>query len=231
MAKSIEHAARRQLSEYETYLHTEELLSLQKPESEMSHHDELQFQVVHQTYELWWKEVEHELRAVKRLLGAGDYFEAARLLDRVVQIKKLLLPVMAMLETMTPQDFLTIRSGLGHGSGMDSPGFRKLMRLSPTLLDDLMQALEREGVSLTDIYTQRARYPGLYEVAEGLLNYDEYFQLFRSQHYRLAQRMIGPQTVGTGGTPLPTLEKTLRDQFYPELWEVRNTLTQQASQV
>ncbi len=231
MAKSIEHAARRQLSEYETYLHTEELLSLQKPESEMSHHDELQFQVVHQTYELWWKEVEHELRAVKRLLGAGDYFEAARLLDRVVQIKKLLLPVMAMLETMTPQDFLTIRSGLGHGSGMDSPGFRKLMRLSPTLLDDLMQALKREGVSLTDIYTRRARYPGLYEVAEGLLNYDEYFQLFRSQHYRLAQRMIGPQTVGTGGTPLPTLEKTLRDQFYPELWEVRNTLTQQASQV
>ena len=230
MAKNIEHAARRQLSEYETYLRTEELLSLQKPESEMSHHDELQFQVVHQTYELWWKEVEHELRAVKRLLHAGDYFEAARLLDRVVQIKKLLLPVMGMLETMTPQDFLTIRSGLGHGSGMDSPGFRKLMRLSPTLLDDLTEALEREGASLTDIYTQRARYPGLYEVAEGLLNYDEYFQLFRSQHYRLAQRMIGPQTVGTGGTPMPKLEDTLRDQFYPELWEIRNTLTQQASQ-
>jgi tryptophan 2,3-dioxygenase len=230
MANALENAARRQLSEYETYLRTDELLRLQKPPEQMSHHDELQFQVVHQTFELWWKETEHELLAVRRLLGAGEYFEAARLLSRVVQIEKLLLQVMAMLETMAPADFLTIRSGLGHGSGMDSPGFRTLMRLSPALWDDFTQALAREGASLPDIYAQRARHAGLHEVAEGLLNYDEYFQMFRAQHYRLAQRMIGPSTVGTGGTPLPKLENTLRDQFYPDLWEIRDTLTQRASQ-
>ena len=229
MAKAIEHVPRHGLSEYEIYLQTDELLSLQKSPEALSHHDELQFQVVHQTYELWWKEVAHDLLAVQRLLSSGDYFEAVRLLSRVVQIKKLLLQVMALLETMAPQDFLTIRAGLGHGSGMDSPGFRKLMRLSPALWNDFTQALAREGASLADIYTQRARYAGLFEVAEGLLNYDEYFQLFRAQHYRLAQRMIGPHTIGTGGTPMPRLEDTLRDQFYPELWEIRDTLTQRAS--
>ncbi len=231
MANAVGPAARHQLSEYEIYLRTEELLSLQKPPEELLHHDELQFQVVHQTYELWWKEVAHELLAVQKLLGSGDYFEAARLLNRVVQIKKLLLQVMAMLETMAPRDFLTIRAGLGQGSGMDSPGFRKLMRLSPLLWDDFTRALAREGVGLLDIYVQRERYRGLYEVAEGLLSYDEYFQLFRAQHYRLAQRMIGPTTIGTGGTPMPKLEQTLFDQFYPELWEIRDKLTQRASGV
>src|SRR5215475_9375506 len=135
MAKASHETAKR-LSEYETYLRTEELLSLQKSTEEMSHHDELQFQVVHQTFELWWKEAAHDLSAVRRQVQSGDYPEAARLLRRVVQIHQLLLQVLAMLETMTPWDFLTIRSGLGHGSGMDSPGFRKLLRLSPTLWDD-----------------------------------------------------------------------------------------------
>jgi len=56
------------------------------------------------------------------------------------------------------------------------------------------------------------------------------FQLFRTQHLNLARRMIGPNSVGTGGTPMALLERTLKDVFYPELWEVRNRLTQLASE-
>ncbi len=228
MAKAAHDTAKR-LSEYEIYLRTEELLSLQKPPEQMSHHDELQFQVVHQTFELWWKEAAHELDAIRRLLQSSDYREAARLLRRVAQIEQLLLGVLAMLETMTPWDFLTIRSGLGHGSGMDSPGFRRLLRLSPPLWGDFTEALAREGASLADVYIQRARHPGLFEVAEGLLNYDEYFQLFRLHHFRLVERMLGPDAVGTGGTPMALLERTLQDKFYPELWEARSALLQRAS--
>ena len=230
MAQAAHDAARR-LSEYETYLRTEELLSLQKSPEEMSHHDELQFQVVHQTFELWWKEAAHDLSAVRQHIQRGEYVEAARLLRRVAQIKQVLLQVLAMLETMTPWDFLTIRSGLGHGSGTDSPGFRKLLRLSPALWDDFTKALARGGLSLTDLYIQRTRYPGLFEVAEGLLNYDAYFQLFRVHHFRLVERMLGPDAIGTGGTTMPALERTLKDQFYPDLWEVRKTLLQRASNV
>src|SRR5437763_728001 len=103
-------------SVYERYLRTEELLSLQKPEDELVHHDELQFQVVHQVFELWWKEAAFELRSI------------------------------------------------------------------------------------------------------------------RSQHFKLARRMIGPGSTGTGGTPMELLERTLKDVFYPELWEVRNELTRIADE-
>jgi tryptophan 2,3-dioxygenase len=231
MAKALRETPKPGLSEYETYLRTNELLSLQKKPEEMLHPDELQFQVVHQTFELWWKEVAHDLERVRGMLRSGEYFEAGRLLQRAVKVEQMLLQVLGMLETMAPADFLTIRAGLGHGSGMDSPGFRALMRLAPLLWEDFLQALEREGASLPEVYTQRARYPGLFEVAEGLLNYDEYFQMFRAQHYRLAVRMIGPGTVGTGGTPMALLERTLKDQFFPELWEIRNTLTQQSTHI
>ena len=229
MAKALRETPNPGFSEYETYLRTTELLSLQKQPEEMLHPDELQFQVVHQTFELWWKEVAHDLERVRCMLRASEYFEAGRLLQRAVKVEQMLLQVLGMLETMAPADFLTIRAGLGHGSGMDSPGFRALMRLAPSLWDDFTQALDREGISLPEVHTQRARYPGLFEVAEGLLNFDEYFQMFRAQHYRLAVRMIGPGTIGTGGTPMELLERTLKDQFFPELWEIRNTLTQQST--
>ena len=67
-------------------------------------------------------------------------------------------------------------------------------------------------------------------LAEGLTDYDEVFQVFRAQHFKLAQRMIGPGSIGTGGTPMEILERTLKDKFYPELWEVRNQLTKIADE-
>ena len=90
----------------------------------------------------------------------------------------------------------------------------------------------RDGghISHTVLLSRRhsAIYYGL--TAEGLIDYDEAFQIFRSQHFKLAQRMIGPGSIGTGGTPMELLERTLKDVFYPELWEVRNQLTRIADE-
>lgn len=212
-------------SVYERYLRTEELLSLQKPEEELAHHDELQFQVVHQVFELWWKEAAFELRTIRRLLQQYDVPYALRLLQRVIKIQYLMLDNMHMLETMSPWDFHGFRKVLGDGAGTDSPGFHALMTLSPLLWDDFTTLLAHEDVSLIDVYIHGDRYPLLLAFAEALTDYDEVFQLFRSQHFKLAQRMIGPGSIGTGGTPMEVLGRTLRDVFYPELWEVRNSLT------
>src|SRR5881227_3832733 len=76
---------------YERYLRTEELLSLQKPENELAHHDELQFQVVHQVFELWWKESAFELRTIRTLLQQFNIPPALRLLQRVIRIQFLML--------------------------------------------------------------------------------------------------------------------------------------------
>src|SRR5713101_3214947 len=86
-------------SVYERYLRTEELLSLQKPEDELVHHDELQFQVVHQVFELWWKENAFELRTIRTLLQQFNPSQALRLLQRVIRTHYLLLDNLRMLET------------------------------------------------------------------------------------------------------------------------------------
>ncbi len=217
-------------SVYERYLRTEELLSLQKPENELTHHDELQFQVVHQVFELWWKETAYELRTIRTLLQAYNLPPALRLLQRVIQIQHLMMSNLRMLETMSPWDFHGFRKVLADGAGTDSPGFHALMALSPLLWDDFQALLAHEQVTLTDIYIYADRYPLLMAFAEALTDYDEVFQLFRAQHLKLAQRMIGPGSIGTGGTPMEILERTLKDMFYPELWEVRNRLTKIADE-
>jgi tryptophan 2,3-dioxygenase len=217
-------------SVYERYLRTEELLSLQKPEDELVHHDELQFQIVHQVFELWWKETAFELRAIRTLLQQNNLPPAIRLLQRVIRIQFVMLENLRMLETMSPWDFHSFRKVLADGAGTDSPGFHALMSLSPLLWDDFSQLLAHEQVSLAGIYMRADRYPLLMAFAEGLTDYDEVFQIFRSQHLKLAQRMIGPGSIGTGGTPMEMLERTLKDVFYPELWQVRNQLTQIADE-
>lgn len=213
---------------YEKYLRTEDLLSLQKPEEQLVHHDELQFQVVHQVFELWWKEADFELKTIRALLQEFTVPQALRLLQRVIAIQHLMLANLRMLETMSPWDFHGFRLVLADGAGTDSPGFHKLMAISPLLWDDFKALLEHEQVTLTDVYTRAEQYPLLMAFAEALTDYDEVFQLFRSQHLKLAQRMIGPGAIGTGGTPMNVLARTLQDVFYPELWEVRNQLTQLA---
>ena len=226
-AQMIKHAPGH--SVYEQYLRTEELLSLQKPEDELVHHDELQFQVVHQVFELWWKESSFELRTIRTLLQQFTLPQAQRLLQRVIRTQYLLLDNLRMLETMTPWDFHAFRKTLAGGAGTDSPGFHALMSLSPLLWDDFSALLAHEQVSLIDIYTHADRYPLLLAFAEALTDYDEVFQIFRAQHLKLAQRMIGPGSIGTGGTPMQVLERTLKDVFYPELWELRNQLTDLAN--
>jgi tryptophan 2,3-dioxygenase len=215
---------------YERYLRTEELLSLQKPENELVHHDELQFQIVHQVFELWWKENAFELKTIRSLLQEYNVAPALRLLQRVIQTQYLMMSNLRMLEAMSPWDFHAFRKVLDDGAGTDSPGFHALMTISPLLWDDFKALLDHEQVSLTDVYIHADRYPLLMAFAEGLTDYDQVFQVFRAQHFKLAQRMIGPGSIGTGGTPMEILERTLKDRFYPELWEVRNQLTQIADE-
>lgn len=218
------------LTVYERYLHVPELLSLQTPLDSLVHHDELQFQVVHQVFELWWKETAFELQTIRSALQQHNLSHALRLLQRVIRIQFVLLDNLRMLETMSPWDFHEFRKVLENGAGTDSPGFRHLLQLSPELWDDYTAVLVHEQITLADVYMHSDRYPLLFAIAEALTDYDEVFQVFRNQHFKLAQRMIGPNSIGTGGTPMRLLERTLKDSFYPELWDVRNQLTQKANE-
>src|SRR5262249_3190914 len=117
------------LTDYEKYIRTEELLALQKPPGAMTCHDELQFQVVHQAHELYMKLIEHELRYACEQLDANDAPRVVTTLGRVARVQRVLLTSIELLDTMAPTDYMTIRTGLGRGSGQESPGFRTMLKL------------------------------------------------------------------------------------------------------
>jgi tryptophan 2,3-dioxygenase len=111
---------------YGSYLRLDELLALQQPRSTGPEHDELLFIVIHQVYELWFKELLHELDYVRRLLEAGDPHRAQHTLKRILTILKVLVAQLDILETMTPLEFLSFRERLEAASGFQSDQFRQL---------------------------------------------------------------------------------------------------------
>jgi tryptophan 2,3-dioxygenase len=204
-------------SDYERYLHTDELLSLQKTAEEFLHPDEMTFQVVHQASELLLKGVAWELDRARALIASGDFFNSAQLM-------------LHELETITPYDYHLIRAGLGHGSGLDSPGFLALLHIGPRLGEAFNAQLEKAHLSVDDLYRRHAEFFGLHDVAERLLDFDERVHLFRFHHLKLAQRIIGGGVVGTMGTPVEVLHQRMEHLFYKELWDVRNRITAKASE-
>jgi tryptophan 2,3-dioxygenase len=111
---------------YAEYLKIDELLALQQPLSEGPEHDELLFIVIHQVYELWFKEILHELAYLETLLSRNDGVRAQHTLKRVLTILKVMVAQLDILETMTPLEFLSFRDRLEAGSGFQSHQFREL---------------------------------------------------------------------------------------------------------
>ena len=111
---------------YGSYLKIPELLRLQRLESEPPQHDELLFIIIHQVYELWFRQLLHELDAVIAQLDGDDVLGAHRLMRRCIEIQRVLIEQVNILETMTPNDFLTFRDRLMPASGFQSAQFRAI---------------------------------------------------------------------------------------------------------
>jgi tryptophan 2,3-dioxygenase len=123
-----------------------------------------------------------------------------------------------------------IRKILGHGSGFDSPGFRNIRRVSPSLGEAFNALRNEEGLSLVDLYVRGREFEELYQVAEGLIEWDERVSVWRFRHYKVVARVIGDEVVGTQGTPVELLGGLIKNKLYPELWQVRNDLTSSANE-
>ena len=111
---------------YSSYLAVDELLKLQRPLSEGPEHDEMLFIVIHQSYELWFKQLIHEFNAAQSALEAGDTHRSLALLGRIRTIMKVCVAQVDILETMTPLQFNSFRSYLSSSSGFQSAQFRKV---------------------------------------------------------------------------------------------------------
>jgi tryptophan 2,3-dioxygenase len=111
---------------YAHYLKVPELLDLQRLLSDPPEHDETLFIIIHQVYELWFKQILHELDAILDALARNDVRLATRLFRRVIEIQRVLVTQISVLETMSPSDFLRFRDHLNPASGFQSYQFREL---------------------------------------------------------------------------------------------------------
>ena len=217
-------------SDYERYLRTDDLLALQKTPEEQSHPDELLFQTVHQSSELWLKLGTSEVARATAHVRAGEVGPALRLLRRASLCLQFITAQLDMLEQMSPWEYQTIRRVLGHGSGFDSPGFREVRRVTPPLGEAFEQAVAAADLDTVELYVRGREHEKLYQLAEALVEWDERVTMWRIRHYKVVARIIGDQVVGTQGTPVEVLGKMIHHNFFPSLWRARNQLTARAKE-
>jgi tryptophan 2,3-dioxygenase len=196
-------------SDYERYLSTDELL----------------FQTVHQSSELWLQLAWNDVQAAAEHVGQDDVEAALRLLRRGSLCLIYVTSQLDMLEHMSPWEYQEIRKVLGHGSGFDSPGWRELRRVTPLLGQAFHRLREESGLSVVDVYVRGREHERLYQLAEALVEWDERITLWRVRHYKVVARIIGDAVVGTQGTPVEVLGRLIHHTFFPELWRARNDLT------
>jgi tryptophan 2,3-dioxygenase len=168
---------------YGSYLHVPQLLAQQVPEVTPPVHDELLFIIVHQAYELWFKQLLHELTAVRDAMlprpGARDghaqsddgrqTWLARHLLHRVHVIERLLVSQIDVIETMTPQDFLEFRAALAPASGFQSVQFRELEFLSGAKDPDFVRRFRALTTEEHERLTARLAEPSLWDAFVDLL--------------------------------------------------------------
>jgi len=234
--------------DYATYLQLPQLLALQKPLTQPAVHDEMLFVIVHQTHELWFKQMIWELRAAISQIDSNCWPAACKTLQRVSSIVALLVQHVVILETMPPSEFQRFRGGLGTASGVQSAQFREIEMLSgyPPISEraranaahaagaarsgsaNLRQALLRacSSTSPPSLLQLRRWYSDpecepQRRLADCLLDLDDQLALWRESHVRLVRGMIG-ERMGTGGSSgVQYLEETLEQRLLPELRAAR----------
>jgi len=236
---------------YSSYLRIDELLALQTPRSEGPEHDEHLFIVIHQVYELWFRQLLVESARLQAMLEARDAPAALHTLKRILTILKTIVAQVDILETMTPLSFASFRGRLESASGFQSAQFREfeavLGRRDAWILEQHPPGPARDRIEAamarpslwesflrfldTDEAGARAAVLAAYRddpvaamVCERLVDLDEGVQEWRYRHVKMVERTIGDK-MGTGGSSgAAYLRTTLFTPMFPDLWAVRSKL-------
>ncbi|MEQ4673426.1 tryptophan 2,3-dioxygenase family protein [Providencia vermicola] len=212
-------------NDYEKYIRTEALLSLQRTKEEWLHRDELLFQITHQSTELWLKLNNEEIIEATRALKDQKIHSTIAFIQRATECINLITAQINILSHLTPWNFLTIRPAFGTGSGMESPGWRDVVINGKELNTQFTHYIQQTKTDLMAIYTQPVQNEA-FNLCEALIKWDEQIMEWRMRHYKMVIRTLGHQTVGTKGTLTDAMAQRIFMKFFPALWDVRTQLTE-----
>jgi tryptophan 2,3-dioxygenase len=213
-------------TDYEKYLQTNQLLSAQKKLTDLLP-EELQFQIVHQSEELWMKLMAYTLIDLGEYLTQKNTPRVMTLFRRIHKIQKSLIDQLSFLETMSPKEYFPIRALLGSGSGQESPGFNVLMKVVFPVWEEFKKRyLYEKNISIEKIYDSEYSHSEEYFIAEQFIEYDALFQQFLYAHLRLVERTIGPRSTSLKGRSTDALSISASRNLFPELWTIRTQMTE-----
>ncbi len=153
---------------YGSYLKVNELLDLQAPLSRPEHHDEMLFIIIHQVYELWFKQLKHELEATIEALDRDELLRVSKYFRRVHTIQRLLESQVDVLETMTPQEFNAFRDNLNPASGFQSIQFREIEFLCGVRRTETLAHIQMDDAQRARLHALLEA-PSLYDHVKALL--------------------------------------------------------------
>ncbi|MEU4570597.1 tryptophan 2,3-dioxygenase family protein [Micromonospora sp. NPDC023956] len=211
-------------TDYARYMRTDTLLALQRDPADMVHRDELLFQVVHQSAELWFKLAVAELTEAAARIDDGELAEAELLLGRAALAVRLVSDQLDMFRHLPPATFQALVPVLGNGSGAESPGWKQAQAASRRLDQAFAAYRAAHGIDLRRLYTGNPADP-VYRLAEAMVEWDERVALWRVRHYKIAIRIGSHGEIGTQGSPANWLAKLIDHRFFPDLWRARTGLT------
>jgi tryptophan 2,3-dioxygenase len=217
-------------TDYEKYLHTVQLLSLQTPPEAVVSPEEPLFQITHQASELWMKLMLLELERAMGYMNSNQPLMACRSLRLVNDCQLvLMLQVDLIGRHISIVEYGKIRTALGQGSGMESPGFNWLLETAPRLWEAFTALLQLRKITLREIYVDYETNIEMHTLAEALMDYDDLFHKWRSHHFALVARTIGTESNSLKGLSTQVLQKGVKTRFFPELLDLRNVLTNESS--
>jgi len=187
---------------YANYLRLDDLLSLQQPHTGEMEHDETLFVIIHQVYELWFKEVLHELDFLTALLRANDAPRALHTLKRILTILKVLVAQIDILETMTPLGFLAFRDRLETGSGFQSFQFREI-----ELTIGIKNAVVLERYPAGSAHRRRVE-----QRFAGATLWDAFLRFLVANRFAVPQALLD-RDVTSAIEPSPELQRLLIDAY------------------
>lgn len=207
-------------TDYARYMRTDVLLDLQRSPAEMLHRDELLFQVVHQSTELWLKLAVAELTEATARVGAGDPAAAEALLARATLAVRLVTDQLEMFRHLSPAAFQAMQPALGNGSGAESPGWRQVQAASRQLGRAFADCLTDREIAVAALFPADPAEP-VHRLAEAMVEWDERVSLWRARHYEVALRVGGYAPAGAPDTPATMLAKLVGHRFFPDLRQAR----------
>ena len=216
-------------TDYEKYLNTVQLLSLQKPADQVISPEEPLFQITHQASELWMKLMLSELERALAFMDNDQVLMACRSFHLINDcLSVLTMHVDLIGRHISVVEYGKIRTVLGQGSGMESPGFNWLLEIAPRIGDTFSALLQRRNITLREIYVDYEKNIEMHTLAEVLMDYDDLFHKWRAHHFALVARTIGTESNSLKGLSTQVLQKGVKTRFFPEMLDLRSTLTNES---